>query len=278
MGRKLFCELSPFTYRISVRKEIIKRSMKDLFSSVKFAHQKSAELLPVVIKTHKSLIRRKLHNVDLELQENKAKGLAIAAPLVSHIVINPGETFSFWRLVGRPTYKKGYRNGVTITNGRVHPGIGGGICQFSNLIHWLILHTDLVIIEHWHHDNMDLFPDFKRQIPFGTGTSISYKNLDYRFKNNADQPYQLIIYTTDEYLCGEIRSTYALPVKVHIKEEEAYFYQKDEIVYRHNKIYRQVNDKKTGNILENKLLAENHAEVMYDAVLIDKSKFRNGTN
>ena len=51
---------------------------------------------------------------------------------------------------------------------------------------------------------MDLFPDYGRQIPFGTGTSILYNYLDYRFQNNTDRTYQLTVWTDEEYLHGEL--------------------------------------------------------------------------
>ena len=274
MKRKLFCEISPLTYKISRVKEITKRHMKNIVSNTKLAKTKDKEMLPVLLKKHKSLIRRKLNNVDLQLQENKAKNLSLACPKVTNILIKPGETFSFWKLVGELTEKGGYLNGVTIKNGYPNSDVGGGMCQFTNLIHWLVLHVDLDIVEHHHHNGLDLFPDYKRQIPFGTGTSIVYNYLDYRFKNNTNKTYQLITYTTNEYLCGEIRTTEPLDIKIHIREEEAYFYEQDNKYYRHNKIYRKVIDKVTGNIKEDKLILENHAKVMYDYELIDKEKLR----
>jgi vancomycin resistance protein VanW len=76
----------------------------------------------------------------------------------------------------------------------------------TNLIDWMILHSEMTITEHHHHDQIDLFQEFNRIIPFGTGTSIMYNYLDYRFRNDTDNTYQLIIYTTDEYLCGELRA------------------------------------------------------------------------
>lgn len=53
------------------------------------------------------------------------------------------------------------------------------MCQFTNLIHWLILHSPLDIIEHHHHNRFDLFPDHNKKIPFGTGTSIMYNYIEY---------------------------------------------------------------------------------------------------
>ena len=72
MKRKLFCEISPLTYRISTKKEILMRKIRDLPLRGKFARIKQEELLPVRIKKHASLIRRRLGNVDMQLQENKA--------------------------------------------------------------------------------------------------------------------------------------------------------------------------------------------------------------
>lgn len=88
MKRKLFCEISPLTYRISTKKEILMRKIRDLPLRGKFARGKQEELLPVRIKKHASLIRRRLGNVDMQLQENKAVNLSLAAPCIDR-VLNP---------------------------------------------------------------------------------------------------------------------------------------------------------------------------------------------
>ena len=109
MAKKLFCELSPLTYRISTQKEIALRHLRDLPLRGRFAQEKSQEALPVRVYRHSSLIRRRLGNIDMRLQENKAVNLSLAAPKVDHLLIRPGEIFSFWRLVGNPTARAGYR-------------------------------------------------------------------------------------------------------------------------------------------------------------------------
>ena len=264
MPRKLFCEISPLTYKISTHKCCAIRAVKDLFSRERFAKTRQEELLPVVIYKHNSLIRRKLGNTEPELQENKATNLSIATPKVNGILIRPGETFSFWRLVGSATSKKGYKEGVTIANGQTRAGIGGGMCQFTNLIHWMVLHTPLTITEHHHHDGIDLFPDYNRQVPFGTGTSILYNYLDYRFKNETDTTYQLITYVTDTHLCGELRATKELPIKYHVKTENEHFARVGDTVYRRGQVYRTCVDKATGNEISRELIRDNNARVMYD--------------
>ena len=60
MNRRLFCTISPFTYKLSVWKCRIKRHLQNLQMHPKFAKEKSEELLPVIIYRHNSLIRRKL--------------------------------------------------------------------------------------------------------------------------------------------------------------------------------------------------------------------------
>ena len=262
--RKLFCEISPLTYKISVKKCIALRTLKDILYQEEFAYEKNTELLPVVVYKHTSLIRRRLGNVDLQLQENKAVNLSIAAPKINKTIIKPGETFSFWQLVGAPSEKSGYKTGLTIAKGMPSRDIGGGMCQFTNLIHWMILHSPLDIIEHHHHDGVDLFPDFNRQVPFGTGTSILYNYKDYRFKNNTDQTFQIVTYTDSEYLHGELRCEKPLKQAYHIKSENEHFSREDGIVYRNGEIYRTVVDKITGNTIERKLIKTNHARVMYD--------------
>lgn len=264
MKRKQFCEISPLTYRIAVEKGILMRHLGDAWSRIRFAKERTETLLPSLIYQHKSLIRRQLGNVNMQLQENKAVNLALAVRHIDGLVIRPSETFSLWTLVGRTSRRKGYKEGLTIARGEPAQGIGGGLCQLSNLIHWMVLHSDLTITEHHHHDSLDLFPDFGRQIPFGTGTSISYNYLDYRFRNDTPHTYQLRIHVDEKYLCGELRATQPQAHSFHIHAENEHFSRKDGIIYRNGEVYRDTIDNTTGQHLHSHLLRTNHARVLYE--------------
>ena len=263
MARKLFCQWGPWAYRISQEKEILRRKMKDL-SQGPFAKTFQKEPLPQLIYDHKSLILRRLGDVDMALQQNKRVNLTLAAPRVDGILIYPGETFSFWHLVGRCTRRKGYQTGMTIGKGQVGQGVGGGMCQFTNLIHFMVLHSPLTILEHHHHDSMDLFPDYGRQIPFGTGTSILYNYLDYRFQNNTDRTYQLTVWTDGEYLHGELLADRPQQYSYHIECRNEFFSREEDGVYRNNEIWRHKIDVHTGEEAEAVLLRRNHAKIAYD--------------
>lgn len=262
--RKLFCAYSPLTYEISTVKCILLRCLQNIVHRVPFARHKQTNPLPVLVYQHNSLIRRRLGQVDMQLQENKAVNLSLAAPRVNGIIIGPGEVFSFWRLVGPCTRRRGYQEGMTITHGGPASGVGGGMCQFTNLIHWMALHSPLSQAEHHHHDQFDLFPDYGRQIPFGTGTSILYNYMDYRLRNSTDITFQLLVWVDGEYLHGELRADKLPLCSYHIRAVDDHFVEEPEGLFRVGQVVREVFDRRTGNLLEHQVIKENHAKVMYN--------------
>ncbi|MBB4826306.1 vancomycin resistance protein VanW [Sporosarcina luteola] len=197
------------------------------------------------------------------MQENKIVNLTIAAKAIDGILIEPGEVFSFWRLVGRATKGKGYSKGMQLSRGEVKTGIGGGICQLANLLYWMALHTPLTIVER-HHHSFDPFPDEGRVLPFGSGASVFYNYVDLRFKNDTEYSFQIRVWLTDRHLKGVIYSNEATACAYHIVEREHAFYQQDGKKFRKNEIWRKTVDKRTGQCVKEELLLKNHAEVKYN--------------
>ena len=274
MGRKLFCDISPTCYKISSEKQILLRKGKDLLKRAKIAKTKSKEELPNIVKSHSSILVRKLNGVDLRLQENKVTNIMLACNKINGIIIHPGETFSFWRTVGKATEKKGYKRGLVISRKGMTSGFGGGLCQMANMIHWLVLNSPLEVTELHHHSDA-LFPDERRRVPFGTGTSICYNYVDYRFKNNTDQDIQLLLWVENKTLYGELRSQNSFPWKYEIIEENHHFQKEGEEYFRISQVYRIVIDRKTNEELYKELILDNHSRVMYDYNLIPKEQIRN---
>ncbi|WP_368659100.1 VanW family protein [Budvicia aquatica] len=58
----------------------------------------------------------------------------------------------------KPSRERGFVEGMELSFGEARSGIGGGICQLSNLIHWMAMHSPLVVIERANH-SFDPFPD-----------------------------------------------------------------------------------------------------------------------
>lgn len=232
------------------------------------AKEKQLNSLEFVIYEHKSPLLRKLRNVDMWIQHNKIKNLRIAAERINGLLIKPGETFSFWRLVGKPTARKGYVEGMVLYNGTFRSEVGGGLCQLSNLIYWMTLHTPLTVTERWRH-SYDVFPDSKRTQPFGSGATVAYNYVDLQIKNNTTEDYQLNVWVGDKYLHGEWRSRQASKLIYQIYETDHSFTQVWWGGYiRHNVLRKKVLDIK-GNLISDEYVTENHAIMMYAPLLCE---------
>lgn len=227
-----------------------------------FAHEQLNELLPCIQFKHKTLLLRKLKDVDMWYQYNKIVNLRIAAKRLDGIVIHPGEIFSYWKLIGKPTRRKGYVKGMVLKSGTFDAGIGGGLCQMSNLIFWLTLHTPLTIIER-HRHGYDVFPDSDRTQPFGSGATCFYPHGDLMIRNDTEFDYQLHITVGEEFLEGEWISTKAPQYLYKIVERNHEMRSEFFGGYsRHNELYRQVYDLE-GYILREEFVTRNSALMMY---------------
>lgn len=223
-------------------------------------------LLPCLVAAHKTPLLRPLKNVDMWLQHNKVNNLKLAIDRINGLIIAPGQTFSFWYLVGKPTRHKGYQKGIVLCNGSFKPGIGGGLCQLSNLIYWMTLHSPLTVKERWRH-NYDVFPDAGRTQPFGSGATVVYNYIDLQIHNDTDSDYQLVLRLDEEYLHGEWRSEEAALYTYEVYEKEHLITQEWWGGYtRHNQLNRRVFNQ-CGQEIEDVIISENHAIMMYSPML-----------
>lgn len=243
-----------------------KRYFEWYFGSKVYAKVFSKNVLSVVVFSHKSPLYRELREVDMWMQHNKVINLKIAVDRLNRVIIKPGETFSYWKLIGKPSEAKGYVDGMELYYGKVKTGLGGGLCQLSNLIYWTTLHTPLQVTERYRH-SYDVFPDSKRTQPFGSGATCVYNYRDLQIYNGTDNVYQLNINITNEHLIGEWRTT----------DKQLYTYEVYEKAHkitheiwggyvRHNLIHRKIYDR-TNNLVDDEYIAENHALMMYEPLL-----------
>ncbi len=251
------------TVRQKLGKEyfILKKNLSNLFTKKQFSCSKQKDFKGHVVFQHHSVILRRLKDVDMYLQENKRTNLGLAIKRINNIIIKPGETFSVWRLLGRPTARKGYLEGLIINQGKIQKGTGGGLCQLSNLLYWMFAHSPITITER-HRHSFDVFPDSGRTVPFGAGATISYNYIDLQVKNPTKMSFQIVLWLDEIYLNGKLLCSEPLHKTYEIEERNHCFKQQLWGGYsRHNQIFRIETDK-YGN-KEEQLLAENHALLMY---------------
>ena len=233
-----------------------------------FASQTSSALLPFCFSSHKTPLLRQLKDVDMWMQYNKIINLKIAAKKIDGIIIHPNEVFSYWKLIGRPTKRKGYVDGMILNNGTFSAGTGGGLCQLSNLIFWMTIHTPLTVIER-HRHGYDVFPDSNRTQPFGSGATCFYPYVDLMIRNDTVDDYQLSVCVGTDYLEGVWRSSakceyrYEIVEKNHVMKGEYWGGYS-----RHNELYKQKIDM-DGFLIEEELIVKNSAIMMYSPLLTE---------
>jgi vancomycin resistance protein VanW len=226
--------------------------------------------LPYLISSHQTPLFRHLQGEQKALQQNKVVNLDLAIQHLHSFTLKPGERLSYWRAIGNPTANKGYLPGMTLTQGKITEGVGGGLCQLSNLIFWLTIHTPLTVIERWRH-SYDVFPDNNRTQPFGSGATCSYPNIDLEILNETDEIYQLHLSLTDTHLVGEWKSTKPLTSSFTITERNPSITHEPWCGYmRHNTIIREERDLESNQLINETVVAENHAIMMYEPLLQEK--------
>lgn len=273
--RKLFCELCPAAYRISLHKEIARRKLKNLCGNEHFARRRETTTMPVVVSTHCNGLIKRGPGINPALQAGKAENIRLACSKINGIVVEPGETFSFWQLVGKTSKQNGFSEGRVIRNGKLVAGVGGGLCNLANSIHRLVLHSPLTVTEIHHHSDA-LAPDPESgRVPYSAGTSVNYNFVDYRFRNDTTQAVQIMAWCADEKLFVELRTTAEFPTSYRIVEEDHHFHlSSNGKYYRLSRIYRETIEKASGRVLAKDLVWDNKSEVMFDPSLIPQELIR----
>lgn len=243
----------------------LERSWADAMSETRFARTRRASFDGKKVYRHQSvLIRRRGQNArGLELQQNKVRSLKVAVRCLQNVCIRPGETFSFWKLVGRPTEERGFAVGMELSAGRPQEGVGGGLCQLSNLIFWLALHSSLTVVER-HHHSFDPFPDDGRVLPFGSGATVMYRYKDLRLFNPTASTFRFRFGFDAKCLRGLLQSSAPPRLSHSVFERDACFENVDGRWRRRNAIWRRVRIRTTGRVLRDELLFRNDAEVRYE--------------
>jgi vancomycin resistance protein VanW len=266
------CERHPWLFPWAVRAHRARRRVQWLASpGTDWAARRRTESLPVRVKKHGSLLMRELSEDEMVLQRNKVVNLRLAAARTDGLLIGPGETFSFNKVVGNCTRRKGYVEGMRLSNGDAVAGVGGGICQLANLVHWMVLHSPLTVVERSEH-SFDPFPDKGRVLPWGVGCSIVYNYVDLVVRNDTATTFQLRTWVGDRHLRGELRSDRPTPASYRVEARGEQFLRRNGTVYRRNEIWRTTIDKRTGEATGEELLKRNCALVKYlpdEALVLD---------
>lgn len=233
---------------------------------LRFGRPRPEAECPHLCAAHATPLLRKLKDLDMSLQHNKVHNLSLAVPKLDGVVLRPGETLSYWKRIGPPTARRGYLEGMQLRNGVLTSAVGGGLCQCSNLLYWMTLHTPLTVTER-HRHGYDVFPDADRTQPFGGGATCSYNYMDLMIRNDTPHTWRLRLWLTGERLHGEWRCSAPQEVCYEVYEKEHWMQGEYWGGYtRHNLLFRRV-FAPDGSLLADEYVTENHVMMMYSPML-----------
>lgn len=116
---------------------------------------------------------------------NRTTNLILAANKINGLVLMPGETFSYNKIVGERTISAGYKEAPIYVEGRVENGVGGGICQIATTLYNAVLYANLEIVERSNHQFVPSYANASRD------ATVVYGAIDFKFKNNRDYPIKI---------------------------------------------------------------------------------------
>lgn len=204
------------------------------------------------------------HNTgfDMIYQENKVFNLKLAAKTLNGLLIRPGETFSFWWLVRHADKDTPYKDGLTVTNGKLTTMSGGGMCQMSNLLFWMFLHTPLTIIQRRGHEVKE-FPEPNSDEIKGVDATISEGWIDLKVRIDTDCTYQIWVTLDDEKIIGQVFADKEPQALYKITNGSIQYVRESGGIYEYAQVKRMQVALGTGEIIDCKLLYTNKCKICY---------------
>lgn len=199
---------------------------------------------------------------EMVYQKNKEYNLKLAAKTVNGIMIYPHETFSFWKLVRFADKHEPYKEGLVVINDELTTERGGGLCQLSNLLFWMFLHTPLTIIER-HGHTIKKFPDPPGDAVIGVDAAVSEGWLDLKVRNDTESIFQINIAFDENNIIGRILVNEDIGKTYAVTNGETIYYKDDQKTYEKVDIIQSVFLSDTRECESSKVIYVNLCEIGY---------------
>jgi vancomycin resistance protein VanW len=152
--------------------------------------------------------------------DGKLANLRLGAARLDGAVVDPGETFSFWALVGRPSAAAGFALGRSIRGGVTGGEIGGGLCQVSGIAYEAGLRAGLKVAER-HPHSRDLYTEEERFTPLGLDATVVWPYRDLRLFNPHPVPLRFGFEVRERELVATVHAPAPLPpVTIEIERRD----------------------------------------------------------
>ena len=115
---------------------------------------------------------------------NRIFNIKLAAERLNGILVKPGETFSFNKVLGDVSAFTGYQQAYIIKDGKTILGDGGGVCQVSTTLFRSLLNAGLPIVERYAHAYRVSY--YEQDSPLGLDATVYSPTVDLKFKNDTN--------------------------------------------------------------------------------------------
>ena len=142
-------------------------------------------------------ITKKLVSFTTEMgvsSSNRIHNVHLMADFIDGTVIQPGETFSYNKVVGPRTADRGFLEGQEIIGSLVLPSIGGGVCQTATTLFNDAFELGLPILERTNHNL------YLSHYPLGRDATVSWGGPDLVFRNDLKHGLLIKASYTDQTL------------------------------------------------------------------------------
>lgn len=123
--------------------------------------------------------------------EGRVHNVRSTAASLQDVLLKPGEVFDYAPFIERTERQFGFKEAPVIVNGKLVPGIGGGICQVSSTLYNAVLRAGLTVVERRNHSLPVSYVALGQDATFATG------HINFKFRNSTDH-YLLIRTASDE--------------------------------------------------------------------------------
>lgn len=194
-------EFKPAKDGLQVKENELARKIEDALIQLVSSEDKSV-LVNIPISSTKPAVTTEEVN-DLGIKELLGRGVSrfagsgasrvhnigLSSSRISGVLVPPGETFSFAKVIGDISVYTGYQQAFIIKDGKTVLGDGGGVCQVSTTLFRAALDAGLPITERHPHSYRVRY--YEQGAKAGVDASVYVPSVDLKFKN--DTPGHLLV-------------------------------------------------------------------------------------
>lgn len=169
----------------------IEKAREEIMAMASSGTSGSYQLSPETIepKVTAAQIRRNLRlrseaqtAISTSSTQNRDNNIRVAMSRINGTVLEPGQTFSYNKVVGKRTHENGFFDADEMVAGDLVTGIGGGVCQPSTTLYQAALLSNLGIVKRTPHGQP------VRYTEKGLDATVYYyggREIDFKFRNTT---------------------------------------------------------------------------------------------